>query len=101
MMLIDAGNFFCAGLLRNAVQNIECGLYRPTDKKRRGDVIFRPLQHLLDLRPVGNIVKFNQSQRGAGDDQAVKVLVANIVEVTVEVIQVFTWRIAGFTRIDT
>jgi hypothetical protein len=63
MVLIDAGNFFCAGLLRNAVQNIECGLYRPTDKKRGGDVIFRPLQHLFDLRPVGNIVKFNQTQR--------------------------------------
>ncbi|KJG00822.1 hypothetical protein UA70_22115 [Raoultella planticola] len=63
-------------------------------------MIFRPLQHLFDLRPVGNIIKFNQPQRGAGDDQAVKVLVANIVEVTVEVIQVFTWRIAGFTRID-
>jgi hypothetical protein len=57
-------------------------------------VIFRPLQHLFDLRPVGNIVKFNQTQRRAGDDQTVKVLVANIVEVAVEVIQVFTWRIA-------
>jgi hypothetical protein len=61
MVFIDARNLFGAGLLGNAVQNIQRGLNRPTDEQRRGDVILGPLQHLFDLRPVSNIVKFNQA----------------------------------------
>lgn len=59
MVFIDAGNLFGAGLLGNAVQNVQRGLNRPTDEQRRSDVILGPLQHLFDLRPVSNIVKLN------------------------------------------
>ena len=61
MVFINAGNLFGAGLLGNAVQNIQRGLNRPTDEQRGGDVILRPLQHLFDLWPVSNIVKLNQA----------------------------------------
>ncbi len=61
MVLIDARKFFGARLLRDAVKNIECRLYRPTHKQRRGDMIFGPLKYLLDLRPVGYVVEFNQT----------------------------------------
>lgn len=61
VMLINAGKFIAAGLLRNAVEDIECCLHGPTDEKRGGDVIFCPCQHLLDLRPVGNIVELDQA----------------------------------------
>ncbi len=60
MVFIDAGNLFGAGLLGNAVQNVQRGLNRPTDEQRRSDVILGPLQYLFDLRPVSNIVKLNQ-----------------------------------------
>lgn len=32
MVFIDAGNLFGAGLLGNAVQNVQRGLNRPTDE---------------------------------------------------------------------
>ena len=61
VMLVNAGEFVAAGLFWNTVENIECGLYRPTDKQRRRNVIFCPLQHLLDLWPIGNVVEFHQA----------------------------------------
>ena len=100
MMLVNAREFVGAGLLRNAVEDIERGLDRPTDKQRRGDVIFRPLQHLFDLRPVSDIIKLHQAQRRAGNYQTVKVLFLNIFKVTVEVIQMLCGRVARFTGID-
>ena len=50
MVFVYAGELFSAGLLGDAIQNIQCGLYRPTDKQRGRDVIFCPFQHLFDLR---------------------------------------------------
>jgi hypothetical protein len=63
-------------------------------------VIFRPLQYLLDLRPVGNIVKLNQTQRRAGNNQAIVVFVADFIKITVKGIQVLSWRIARLAGID-
>ena len=60
MVFIYAGNLFRAGLFRNTVENIKGSLYRPTDKQCGGDMIFCPLQYLLDLRPVGNVIKLNK-----------------------------------------
>ena len=100
MMLVNAREFVGASLLRNAVEDIERGLYRPADKQRRGDVIFRPLQHLFDLRPVSDIIKLHQAQRRAGNNQTVKVLFLNIFKVTVEVVQMLCGRVARFTGID-
>ena len=61
MVFVYAREFFGAGLFRNTVEDIQCSLNRPTDEKRGGDVIFCPLQHLFDLRPVGNVIELHQT----------------------------------------
>ena len=57
-------------------------------------MVFCPLQYLFDLRPVGNIVKFNQTQWRTGYNQAIEVLVSEFIKVTVEVVEEFHWRVA-------
>jgi hypothetical protein len=59
-----------------------------------------PIQHLFDLRPVGDIVKFNQTQRRAGHDQSIEVFTLNIIEVAVEVVQMLRRRVTRLTGID-
>ena len=93
VVFVYARELFSAGLLGDAIKNIQCGLYRPTDKQCGGNVIFCPLQNLFDLRPVGDIVKFNQAERRAGHDQSVEVFTLNVIEVTVEVVQMLRWRV--------
>ena len=94
VVFVYARKFVAAGLLGNTIQDIQCGLYRPTDKQGGRDVIFCPLQHLPDLWPVGNVIKFHQTQRCAGDDQPIEILIANIFKITVEVIQMLSRRVA-------
>ena len=94
VVFVYAGELFSAGLFRDTIKNIQCRLYRPTNKQGGRDVIFCPLQHLFDLRPVGNIVKFNQTERCAGHNQAVEVFTLNVIEVTVKVVQVLRRRVA-------
>ncbi|BAN97280.1 hypothetical protein E05_25140 [Plautia stali symbiont] len=63
-------------------------------------MLFRPVQHPLNLWPVGNIIEINQPQRRTGDNQAVKVIVSDIVEVAVKVVQMLAWRVARLTAVD-
>jgi len=58
------------------------------------------VQHALNLWPVGNIIEINQPQRRAGDNQAVKVIVSDIVEVAVEVVQMLAWRVSRLAAVD-
>lgn len=42
VVFVYARKFVAAGLLGNTIQDIQCGLYRPTDKQGGRDVIFLP-----------------------------------------------------------
>lgn len=56
-------------------------------------MILSPIDNPFNLRPIGNIAKINQAQRRSSDDWLIKVLLLNILEITVEIVQVFGRRI--------
>ena len=61
-------------------------------------MVLGPVDHALDLWPIGNIAEIDQPQRRAGDDQTIEVLVLDILEVAVEVIQMLGRRVYAVHR---
>ena len=55
MMLVNAREFVGASLLRNAVEDIERGLYRPADKQRRGSILSFIVSPCASLKPFNPI----------------------------------------------
>lgn len=56
---------------------------------------FGPLENLAELRPVINIFELHFFYRSAGDDHAVVVLVADIVQGNVERLEVLARHVRG------
>ncbi len=101
LVWVNAGELHLARHLGNAVQDVQRRLYRPAHEQRGGNVVLGPVDHAFDLRPVGNIAEIDQPQRRAGDDQTVEVLVLDILEVTIEVVQMLGRRVLRFAAVDT
>ena len=83
-MVEDAEELLLQGHLGDAVVVVEPRLGPPADVEGRVDMAFGPLHDLAELLPVLHLLEGQVLHRRAGDDEAVEVPAAHVVEVAVE-----------------
>ena len=71
-------------ILRHAVEVVQRRLSRPADVARRLHIVVRPVEHLLQFRPVRHRLEIHLLQRRTRHDEAVVLLAAHLLKVTVE-----------------
>ena len=91
----DPKEFLGQGILGNPIVVVEPRLGAPADVQGGVDMGFGPLHDLAQLLPVVHRLKVQVFYRGAGDDQAVVVLVLDLVVGGVEGLQVAPVHVLG------
>ncbi len=86
-VLKHAGSLARQAVLRDTVVIVEASLRAPADMQGGVHVCARPVHDAAELVPVVNVFKFQQLNRGAGNNQTVKMLVLDVLERAIEGLQ--------------
>src|SRR5208282_1583501 len=71
----------------DAVAMKDAGMRRQTGQYRRGCVAFRPIEHFRQDSPVGLVPQVGMARLRASDDDAIKLVLPQLIEAVVEAIQ--------------
>ena len=95
VMREDAQLLFGQLMILYAVVMVDAGLRAPADVESAEHMLFCPVEDLAKLGPKAHFLEALRLDGGAGDDHAVVVLVADLVERDVEIAHVLHLVIEG------
>ena len=99
-MLEDAEHLLIQRIFGYAIVVIEPCLGSPTDVERRGHIVACPIEDLGHLVPIAHLLEVEVLDRCTGDDEAVVLMVAHLLEIGVEGLHMLYGRILRGVALD-
>ena len=94
-MFKDTEHLLIQCILRHSIMMIEPCLRRPADVERRGDMRTRPVEDFSNLIPISHLLKIHLLYRSTGDNHAIVLFTAHLVEIRIECFHVFYRSVLG------
>src|ERR1035437_4643372 len=79
----------------NPIIVIQGCLSRPTDKKRRSNICFGPIENLSYFIPISNLFKIQMLNRCTGYYQTIILMFLNFIKSYIKRFHMLNWRILG------
>ena len=94
-MFKDTEHLLIQCILRHSIMMIEPCLRRPADVERRGDMRTRPVEDFSNLIPISHLLKIHLLYRSTGDNHAIVLFTAHLVEIRIKCFHVFYRSVLG------
>ena len=96
----DAKHLHRQLVLLYAIEVVQRSLCRPADVEGGGDVGACPVEDFGNLVPIGDILEWHVLDGCAGDDHTVELTGTQFLEIDVELLHVFYWRVLRGVRLE-